>query len=311
MSRRRNLLFRVLVYVVIVYAASGVVLTEANLRPGRASITKDQREAAAQTTHESGATLADVQIASFDGIQLKGWLFRPAQGNGDAVVVLHGKADNRDGMLPYANLLLRHGYIVLDPDSRAHGDSGGSFATYGVLEAQDVHYWVNWLLASERPRHLFGLGESMGAAVLLQSLVSEQRFSGVIAESSFASFREEAYDWAGYTFKTPQWARPLYWPAIEFGFLYARVRYAIDFDLLSPMRALRRSEVPVLLIHGVNDKTVPIRHSRLIRAARQAGTELWEVPNTGHTGTLDRWPSEFEARTVEFFNGTPREGARL
>lgn len=311
MSRWRSLLVRVLIYAVIVYAASGVILTEANLRPGRASVSKYQREAAAQTARESGATLADVRIVSFDGVQLQGWLFRPVQGNGDAVVVLHGKADNRDGMIPYANLFLRHGYIVLDPDSRAHGDSGGNFATYGVLEAQDLHFWVNWLLASEKPRHLFGLGQSMGAAVLLQSLASEPRFNGVIAESSFASFREEAYDWAGDTFKTPHWARPLYWPAIEFGFLYASLRYGIRFDLLSPRQAVRGSQVPVLLIHGVNDRTVPIRHSRLIRAARKAGIELWEVPNTGHTGTLDRWPSEFEARTLEFFKGAPREGAGL
>jgi hypothetical protein len=46
-------------------------------------------------------------------------------------------------------MFLAHGYIVLAPDSRAHGESGGDIATYGLLEWDDAHRWVSWLMEEE------------------------------------------------------------------------------------------------------------------------------------------------------------------
>lgn len=42
------------------------------------------------------------------------------------------------GMIGYAELLLTRGSAVLMPDSRAHGQSGGALATYGLLEKDDI-----------------------------------------------------------------------------------------------------------------------------------------------------------------------------
>ena len=41
------------------------------------------------------------------------------------MLLLHGLGDNRVGMTAYAQLLITHGFIVLIPDARAHGTSGG------------------------------------------------------------------------------------------------------------------------------------------------------------------------------------------
>lgn len=62
------------------------------------------------------------------------------------------------------------GYTVLLPDSRAQGESGGKFPTYGVNETDDVRRWFEWLASQQRPLCIFGMGESMGAAILLQAL---------------------------------------------------------------------------------------------------------------------------------------------
>jgi predicted acyl esterase len=88
---------------------------------------------------------------------------------------------------------LSKGYAALLPDSRGEGESGGRFLTYGVKEGDDVRRWFGWLAAQKHPRCIFGMGESMGAAILLQSVREETRFCAVIAESSFASFRQIAY----------------------------------------------------------------------------------------------------------------------
>ena len=136
---------------------------------------------------------------------LRGWLLRPPNANGDASLLLHGLGDNRLGMSGYAQMLLARGYAVLLPDARGHGESGGNLATYGLLERHDIQQWVDYLQNAVHPHCVYGLGESMGAAQLLQSLEVEKRFCAVVAESSFSTFREIAYDRMGQPFGLGPW----------------------------------------------------------------------------------------------------------
>ncbi len=111
---------------------------------------------------------------------LRAWEIEPKVGKGDAAVLLHGQGDNRMGMLGAAEMLLRQGYSVLLPDARAHGEADGTIATYGVLEADDVRLWVDSLRQTARPRCIVGIGDSMGAGELLNSLRVENEFCAVV-----------------------------------------------------------------------------------------------------------------------------------
>src|ERR1700691_3888630 len=115
---------------------------------------------------------------------LQGWFARPADANGNAVILLHGVGDNRQGAMGFGELFLSNGFAVLVPDSRAQGESGGGFPTYGIKESDDVHRWFDWLVMQQHPKCIFGMGESMGAAIVLQS-VKTTPFCAVVAESSF------------------------------------------------------------------------------------------------------------------------------
>ena len=133
-------------------------------------------------------------MAARNGVVLRAWLFVPAQPNGSTVIVLHGIADSRASQIGLSRIFLKHGYDVVVPDSRAHGESGGDLATYGLLESYDVHRWVSWLIENQHPVQVFGMGESLGAAVLLESLAIEPRFSAIVADSSFSSFERIGRD---------------------------------------------------------------------------------------------------------------------
>jgi alpha-beta hydrolase superfamily lysophospholipase len=74
--------------------------------------------------------------------------------------------------------------------ARAHGNSGGSQSTYAKFEIFDMQVIVNSLEATEKTGHLFALGESMGAAVSLQSAALARKLDGVVAEGAFRSLRE-------------------------------------------------------------------------------------------------------------------------
>jgi uncharacterized protein len=111
----------------------------------------------------------------------------------------------------FAELFLSKGFTVLVPDSRAQGESGGAFPTYGLKERDDVHRWFDWLVMQQHPKCIFGMGESMGAAVLLQSVEKENRFCAVVAESSFATFRQIAYVRGGSSFTQERgWAESFF-----------------------------------------------------------------------------------------------------
>jgi pimeloyl-ACP methyl ester carboxylesterase len=298
--RLRWFVFLALLYIALC-AVAGIYLADGTVHPSRRALTDEESAPFKQRVRAIGTELQDVSITTRDQTILRGWLLRPALPNGNAAILLHGLADNRLGMTGYAELLLARGYTVLLPDARAHGASGGSLATFGLLERDDIHVWIDLLFAQERPRCIYGLGESMGAAHLLQSLQVEGRFCAVIAESPFSTFREIAYDRMGQPFHLGPWVgRVPLRPLVEIAFLRARLRYGLRMGEISPEDAVARSDVPVLLIHGQIDGNIPVRHSRAIHA-RVPRTALWEVPGADHCGALSVAPLEFQNRVAGWF----------
>jgi uncharacterized protein len=274
---------------IVLCGLAGAILCEGALHPRRRPVPPNPE---ART----------VQITARDGAMLRGWLITPEQWNGGAVLVLHGIADSRAGEGGLARMLVSHGYTVLAPDSRAHGESGGEIATYGLVEADDVHRWVSWLVSEQHPRAIYGLGESLGGAVLIQSLAVEPRFSAIVAECSFSSFERIARDRVAERIPLPReigrlLAAPLVWAA----FVYAHLKYGLDFRDASPEAALARSRTPVLLIHGLNDTQTPPEHSKILAASNPQSTKLWLVPGAGHTGAFGAAPREFQERVLGFF----------
>jgi dipeptidyl aminopeptidase/acylaminoacyl peptidase len=254
-----------------------------------------------KTAEQNDVELAEVKISAADGATLQAWNLHPRKGAANAVILLHGLSDNRLGMLAYAQIFLKHGYDVLMPDARAHGTSGGEVATYGLREADDNHLWIDWLNSHVHPACVYGFAESMGAAGLLQSLQSESRFCAVAAESPFSSFREVAYDRVGQFFGTGPWlGRTILRPVVGFVFIYAKFKYGLDFEALSPAEAVALTKTPVFLIHGRVDRNIPVRHSIKI-AARNHSVVLWEVPGADHCGAIGAAPEELERRLVSWF----------
>lgn len=310
LSRPTRRLMLVLLLYLAFSTVAGIYLADGTLHPARRPLTDEDVAKARNSVHAVNAELADASITAPDGVVLRGWILKPQSANGNAAIVLHGLGDNRLGMLGYASLLLTHGYTVLLPDARAHGASSGGLATYGLLERNDIHQWVAFLDAQAHPPCVFGLGESMGAAQLLQSLDTDPRLCAVVAESPFADFREIAYDRMGQPLHTGPWlGRTLFRPIVEIAFLRVRWKYGLDMQKVSPAESIANSNVPVLLIHGQADSNIPVRHSRLIHAHDPA-TQLWEVAYADHCGAFTVAHKEFEQRLLEWFSAKPQNLAK-
>jgi cephalosporin-C deacetylase-like acetyl esterase len=137
--------------VAISAAAMPVAYSEgkAALHPARRGLTSREILEASAVFDRANAKYQDFVVAAADDASLKGWLAYPAATTANAapdwVLLFHGVADNRLGVLGFADFLLRHGYGVVMMDSRAQGESGGTQATYGWQERGDVKHIIDQL----------------------------------------------------------------------------------------------------------------------------------------------------------------------
>src|SRR5262249_44839442 len=151
-------------------------------------------------------------------------------------------------------------------------------ATYGLMESRDLHEWEKWVVVERHPTMMVGLGESMGGAILLQSLKGDSMLCAAVAECSFASFREIAYDRLGQMLSLgPLFAKTALRPTIEIGLLWAQARYNQPLGKIAPKLSVENAKIPILLIHGDHDTNIPPEHSREI-AAHNPNIALWIVP---------------------------------
>jgi len=322
MRRLIRILAILLFFPPLLAAVGGWLAGPSFLHPIRRPLTPDLITDADATFGQIHAQKEEFDVRAPDGVLLRGWIARPAQPGANWVLVFHGVADNRMGVLEHARILLLAGYNVVMMDARAHGASEGPIATYGWLERNDTRAIIDALLASERdkyisvqmstpfpprspadalPRlHLFALGESMGAGIALQSAAVDPRIEAVVAEASFASLREASYDYAGLR-RYPWLGKTLFVPG-TWTLLYRGESIAgFSADEVSPEKSVAERPFPVLLICDGEDVALPCRHTERIYAAARGPKQLWIVPHAFHTAALGYQPDEFRRRVLTFF----------
>lgn len=279
----------------------GIFLAEITIHLPRRPL-RYEAKAAAIVRQQFHTELQNVSIQSTDGVELNAWYVEPNRANGSAVILLHGITDNREGVAGFAPMFLNQGYSVLIPDSRAHGESGGTVATYGIRERYDVQGWSQWLKHHSNSC-LYLFGESMGAAIALQATAVTPDLCAVAVESPFSSLREIAYDrMAEHTpFGTWFWRGAAGRPVIEIALAYASLRYHVDLTQADPEEAMEHSKVPALLIAGTADHNIPMRHSAELMRTSGSHASLWIVEGADHGGAVSVTGTEFQRRILDWF----------
>tara|TARA_B100000809_G_scaffold187266_1_gene185513 strand:+ start:1860 stop:2711 length:852 start_codon:yes stop_codon:yes gene_type:complete len=231
----------------------------------------------------------DVYFSSKDGTLLHGWLLK-AQGKATGTVIhFHGNAQNLTAHFWFVDWLPKAGFNLFVFDYRGYGQSEGTLSRKGIYEdcvAAVGHIGNRPDIDADR---LILFGQSLGGALALAA-VGRGDTSGVRAiavESTFYSYRAVVGERIGRI------------PIV--GLLRAPLSLLTVGNRYSPGPVVDRvSPVPLLIIHGTDDRIVPVEQARrLFRRAREP-KELWIEEGGYHGSAFVRKP-ENRRRLVRFF----------
>lgn len=161
------------------------------------------------------------------------------------------------------------GYELILVDQRAHGKSSGIWIGFGVLERYDCLAWIRYLNEEygSLPTYLSGI--SMGCATVLMTLGFRlpENVKGVIADCGFTSPKEIIRQVIRQRLHLPGF---LLVPCLS---LFSKIFAGYYFGEYSTLEALKENQIPILFIHGKEDRFVPpemtLRNFEACRAEKQ------------------------------------------
>jgi len=187
------------------------------------------------------------------GYQVKMYHFLKADSK-KFVVIAHGHTYTHHGCIKYARAMYKYGYNVILFDQRYHGDSGGKNSTLGFYEKYDLFDIVTNIFEEYgKDIYLGTYGESMGASTVLLEQEIDNRVTFVVSDCGFASLDRLILE------KIRLNHLPKF--VLFFVDLFVKIITGIHLKEVSPISAVKKSEVPTLFIHGLEDQYIPYQHS--------------------------------------------------
>ncbi len=219
-----------------------------------------------------------VSFRTADGLELCGRYYAGAPG-APVQILFHGYRANplRDFCVGLP-LALKLGCNVLLVDQRAHGKSQGKCLSFGILEREDCAQWVQYAsrrFGKDTPIVLYGV--SMGAATVMMAsdLPLQGNVVGIIADCGYTSPKDILIAVMTHVGLPPK----LVYPFVRLGgWLFG----GFDVESAGAETSLSRTNIPVLLIHGTDDRFVPYQMSEQNYAACSSSKELILIPGAPH-----------------------------
>lgn len=208
-----------------------------------------------------GLPYQELRIPTVAGKTLFAWLL-PRPNAAGTIVILHGWGGNAEMMLPLALPFYRAGLNVILPDARCHGRSDGDSFSSLPRFAEDLGRVVNWLGSRNGPgagtERVILLGHSVGAGACLLEASRRRDIAAVISIAAFAHPEWMMRRYLG------RWHLPT--PLVSLILRYVQWVIGHRFEEIAPIRTICAIPCPVLMVHGREDRTVPVTDMRAIQA---------------------------------------------
>lgn len=237
-------------------------------------------------------------ITSDRGDILRGFYFPPDKPSDVIVIGSHGfHADHTADPYTFIKHYHDRGFGFFCCDHVASGESGGNYVGFDYFESRDMLLWIDYLTARFGKNIKVILhGVSMGASTVLQLadkcpdcvklIISDCAYTGALDEFEYVVKR------VGIRF-----AKPFLWI-----FNKMNIRFAgFDFKDTDVRNSVSNAKVPVLFLHGKEDKLVPTSMAEELYSLCGAPLKRLKIfDNAGHAESIIKNEDDY-LKTVDDF----------
>ena len=219
------------------------------------------------------------------------------------IIMLHPATCSAVDMAQFAYHFYDLGFNVLLPDARGCGESEGNNLTFGIDDARDVPLWVNKIIELDPDAVIFLYGLGMGGSAVTVA-AGEQlpaNVKGVIEDSGYNDLE------AVFKHNIKNLYNKSSFPALAIAKIYAKSVKGWSYDAPLVEESVKEIKIPILFIHGGDDKIVPVDQSNdLYEACRGKGSDHLYMTGAAHcrgmhTDSVKYWRSvdEFILNNME------------
>lgn len=228
-------------------------------------------------------------ITSRRGTKLQGFYF-PCGGNHKRIVfIVHGyRSEHAETAGLFYDYYSSRGFDIFACDHTASGESGGHLIGFDTFESQDCLAWIDFL------RHKFGddvqiilHGFSMGGATVLKmSAQCPHNVKFIVSDSGYINAEDI------FKARLGPFLKPM-------SFLNRLISgYSLsDTDV---RHELFKSTLPILFVHGMEDRTVPYEQGPAIYSAYGGVKDCLFTENTRHIETIYTAPEKYAEKLDSF-----------
>ncbi|MFF2091839.1 alpha/beta hydrolase [Paenibacillus sp. NPDC058174] len=240
----------------------------------------------------------DWQLYSDDGLNLHAYYLAAPAPTDKTVIIAHGYSGEAATMGKLAQMYNEKlGYNVLLPDARGHGRSEGRYIGFGWPERKDYLGWIASVLNHSGSGSQIVLhGVSMGGATVMMTSGEElpSQVKAIIEDCGYTSVQDELSYQLKRMYRLPSF------PLLHSTSLLTKIRAGYAFNEASALKQVKKTDKPMLFIHGDADLFVP---TDMVYELYENGPEhkkLYVVPGAGHGQARKTDPVSYDREVSEF-----------
>ncbi|MGD1975551.1 MAG: alpha/beta hydrolase [Desulfobacterales bacterium] len=218
--------------------------------------------------------ILDSKISAADGGFLEVWRIEPEKSSRGTVVFAHGWSRNRDRMVARARCFGYWGFTTVIHSARDHGQSSPCRFMNAMRFCEDIEAVLTWV---DVPVILYG--HSAGAAgAIIAAERNPDKIKLLFLEACYADTKEALLS-------LYRWFNPFF--GLIFGqmiLFWMNLFYRNKLATLSPARLAPSLKIPVMIIHGEEDRRFPLQFAQKLKDNfAQNLVELYLAPGAGHS----------------------------
>ncbi|AUJ25653.1 alpha/beta hydrolase [Virgibacillus dokdonensis] len=239
-------------------------------------------------------------MTSYDGLKLQGYYLPAKKETNKTVIFAHGYLGRGLDMGMFGQHYYEElGYNMFTADLRGHGESEGDYIGFGWHDRLDYVDWIHRVIEEQgEDAEIVLHGVSMGAATVLMASGEKlpNNVKAIVADSPYTS----VYDMFAYQmdrmFHLPSF------PLLPSTSAVTKVRAGYGLKEASAVEQVKKTDIPILFIHGSADTFVPTRMSEALYAQTNSDKELIIFDGAGHGEAFVTHKEDYIEKLHEFLH---------